>query len=104
MYKLILKRPLKRLSNALKLAARKSRPLKPPISNVKASDDSIREIEKTFTKTSKRYRKELNSSLILAIAIFLMNIVILFNNKKLLILSLVKKSNNLLFGLIAINK
>jgi len=33
-----------------------------------------------------------------------MNIVILFNNKKLLISSSVKKSDNLLFGLIIINK
>ena len=33
-----------------------------------------------------------------------MNVVVLFNNKKLLILSSVKKSDNLLFGLIAINE
>ena len=33
-----------------------------------------------------------------------MNIIVLFNNKKLLILNSVKKSNNLLFSLIAINK
>ena len=42
--------------------------------------------------------------LVPAIATFLINIVILFNNKKLLILSSVKKSDNLLFGLIVINK
>ena len=39
-----------------------------------------------------------------AIATFLINVVVLFNNKKLLILSSVKKSDNLLFGLIAINE
>jgi hypothetical protein len=39
-----------------------------------------------------------------AITTFLLNVVVLFNNKKLLILSLVKKLDNLLFGLIAINK
>jgi len=33
-----------------------------------------------------------------------MNVVVLFNNKKLFILSSVKKLNNLLFGLIAINE
>ena len=112
MYKLILKRPskrpLKRPSkrplNALKSAVRKSRPLKPPISNIKASDDSIREVKKTPTKASKHYRKELNSSPVLVIATFLINIVILFNNKKLLISNSVKKLNNLLFGLIVINK
>jgi len=103
-HKSTLKRPLKRPSNALKSAARKSRPLEPPISNIEASDDSIREVKKTPTKASKRRKKELDSSLAPAIATFLMNIVILFNNKKLLILSLVKKSNNLLFGLIAINE
>ena len=40
----------------------------------------------------------------LAITTFLMNVVILFNNKKLLILNLVKKLGNLLFSLIIINK
>jgi hypothetical protein len=94
------KRPL----NVLKSAARKSRPLEPPISNIKASNNSIKEVKKTPIKASKRYRKELNSLLALAITTFLINIVILFNNKKLLILSLVKKLNNLLFSLIAINK
>jgi len=98
------KRPLKRPSNASKSAARKSRPLKPPISNIKASNNSIREVKKTPTKASKHYRKELDSLPAPAIATFLMNIVILFNNKKLLISSSVKKSNNLLFSLIAINK
>jgi hypothetical protein len=97
---LTLKRPL----NILKSAARKSRPLKPPISNIKASNNSIRELIKTPTKASKRYRKELDSSPAPAITTFLINIVVLFNNKKLLILSLVKKSDNLLFSLIAINK
>jgi hypothetical protein len=94
------KRPL----NALKSAARKSRPLEPPIFDSKASNDSIRELKKTPTKAGKRCRKELDSSLAPAIATFLMNIVILFNNKKLLILSLVKKLDNLLFSLIVINK
>jgi hypothetical protein len=97
------KSTLKRLLNALKLAARKSRPLE-PISDIKALDDSIRELIKTPTKASKRRGKELDSSLALAIATFLINVVILFNNKKLLILSLVKELDNLLFGLIAINK
>ena len=97
---MILKRPL----NALKLVIKKSRPPEPPIFNIKASNNSIRESKKTPTKASKRHRKELNSSPVLAIATFLMNIIILFNNKKLFILSSVKKSNNLLFGLIAINK
>ena len=78
--------------------------MEPPISNIKASDDSIRELAKTPTKASKRYKKELDSSLAPAIATFLMNIIILFNNKKLLILSSVKKLDNLLFGLIAINE
>jgi len=100
----MLKRPLKRPLNALKSAARKSRPLEPPISDIKASNNSIREVKKTPTKASKRCRKELDSLPALAIATFLINIVVLFDNKKLLILSLVKKSNNLLFGLIAINK
>ena len=100
MYKSMLKRP----SNTLKSAARKSRPLEPPISNSKTSNNSIRELKKTPTKAGKRYRKELNSSLAPAITTFLINIVILFNNKKLLILSLVKKLDNLLFGLIIINK
>lgn len=95
-----LKRPL----NVLKSAARKSRPLEPPISDIKASDNSIREPKKTPTKASKRYRKEFDSSLVLAIATLLINAVILFNNKRLLILSLVKKLDNLLFGLIIINK
>jgi hypothetical protein len=104
MHKSTLKRSLKRPSNASKSAARKSRPLEPPISDIKASNNSIREVKKTPTKASKRRRKELNSSLAPAIATFLINIVVLFNNKKLLILSSVKKSNNLLFGLIAINK
>ena len=99
-----LKRPSKRPSNVLKSAARKSRPLEPPISNIEASDDSIREVKKTSTKASKRCRKKLDSSLVLVIATFLMNIVVLFNNKKLLISSSVKKLNNLLFSLIAINK
>ncbi len=98
------KRPLKRPLNALKLATKKSRPLEPPIFNVKAFNNSIREAKKTFTKASKRHRKELDSSPALAIITFLMNIIILFNNKKLLILSSIKKSNNLLFGLIAIHK
>jgi len=96
---------LKKLLNALKLATRKSRPLEPPTSNIKASsNNSIRELIKTPTKASKHYRKELNSLLAPAIATFLINIVILFNNKKLLILSLVKKLDNLLFSLIIINK
>ena len=95
-----LKRPL----NVLKSAARKSRPLEPPISDIKASNNNIREPKNTPTKASKRYRKELDSSPAPAIATFLINVVILFNNKKLLILSLVKKLNNLLFGLIIINK
>ena len=95
-----LKRPL----NVLKSAARKSRPLEPPISDIKASNNNIREPKNTPTKASKRYRKELDSSPAPAIATFLINVVILFNNKKLLILSLVKKLNNLLFSLIAINK
>ena len=98
------KSTLKRPSNALKSAARKSRPLEPPTSDIEASDDSIREVEKTPTKASKRRRKELNSLPALAIATFLMNIVVLFNNKKLLISSSVKKSDKLLFGLIAINE
>ena len=80
-YKLTLKRPL----NVLKSAARKSRPLEPPISNIKASNNNIREPKNTPTKASKRYRKELDSSPALAIATFLINVVILFNNKKLLI-------------------
>jgi hypothetical protein len=95
---------LKRLLNILKSAARKSRPLEPPIFNSKASNNSIRELKKTPTKAGKCYRKELNSLPALAIATFLINIVILFNNKKLLILSLVKKLDNLLFSLIIINK
>jgi hypothetical protein len=98
------KSTLKRSSNALKSAARKSRPLEPPISDIEASNNSIRELKKTPTKASKRRRKELDSLPAPAIATFLMNIVVLFNNKKLLISSLVKKSDNLLFGLIAINK
>jgi len=99
-HKLTLKRP----SNASKSASRKSRPLEPPISNIKASNDSIREVKKTPTKANKRYRKELNSSPILAVTTFLINIVVLFNNKKLLILSLVKKPDKLLFSLITINE
>ena len=95
---------LKRPSNALKLAARKIRPLKPPISDSEASDNSIGELKKTPTKAGKRCRKELDSSLAPAIATFLMNIIVLFDNKKLLILSSVKKSDNLLFGLIVINE
>jgi hypothetical protein len=91
--------------NILKLKTRKSRRLEPPISNIKASNNSIRELKKTPTKAGKRYRKELlNSSLALAIATFIINVVILFNYKKLLILSLVKKSDSILFSLIAINK
>ena len=91
--------------NAPKSTTRKSRRLKPPISNIKTSNNSIRELKKTLTKAGKRYRKELlNSSLVLAITIFIINIVVLFNYKKLLILSLVKKSDNMLFGLIIINK
>jgi hypothetical protein len=86
------------------LASRKSRPLEPLISNIKTSNNSIREVKKTPTKANKCYRKELNSSLALAIATFLINVVVLFNNKKLLILSLVKKLDKLLFGLIIINK
>jgi hypothetical protein len=97
---LTLKRPL----NILKLAARKSRPLEPPISNIKAFKNNIREVKKTSTKASKRYRKELNSLPVLAIATLLINIVILFNNKKLLILSLIEKLDNLLFSSITINK
>ena len=42
--------------------------------------------------------------LALAVATFIMNGIILFNYKKLLILSSIKKSDNILFGLIAINK
>ena len=85
--------------------ARKSRRLKPPISNIKALDSSIREFKRTPTKASKRHRKKLfNSLLVPAIATFMMNVVVLFNYKKLLILSSVKKLDNLLFGLIAINE
>ena len=85
--------------------ARKSRRLKPPISNIKALDSSIREFKRTPTKASKHYRKEfLNSLPAPAVATFMMNIIILFNYKKLLILSSVKKLDNMLFGLIAINK
>ena len=91
--------------NALKLIIGKSRRPKPPISNIKASNDSIRELKKTPIKASKRYRKELlNSLLVLAVVTFIMNIVVLFNYKKLLILNLVKKLDNMLFGLIIINK
>jgi hypothetical protein len=92
-------------SNIPKLITRKSRRLEPPISNIKASNNSIRELKKTSTKAGKRYRKELlNSSLALAIATFIINVVILFNYKKLLISSSVKKSDSILFSLIAINK
>ena len=94
----------KRLLNALKFIIRKSRPLKPPISNIKALNNSIRELKKTFIKASKCYKKELNFLLVLAITTFLINIIILFNNKKLFILSSIKKLNNLLFNLIIINK
>ena len=90
-HKLILKRLLKRPSNALKLAIRKSRPPEPPIFNIGAFNNSIRELIKTFIKASKCYRKKLNSLPVPAIAIFLMNIIVLFNNKKLLILNSVKK-------------
>jgi hypothetical protein len=91
--------------NAPKLITGKSRRLEPPISDIKASNDSIRELEKTPTKAGKRCRKELlDSSPALAVATFMMNVVVLFDYKKLLILSLVKKSDSILFGLIAINK
>src|SRR6266567_4064506 len=100
MYKLTSKRPL----NVLKSAVRKSRPLKPPISDIKAFNNSIKEIKKTPIKANKYYRKELDSSPVLAVATFLIIIIILFNNKKLFILSLVKKLDKLLFSLIAINK
>ena len=90
--------------NILKSTTRKSRPLEPPISNIKAFYNSIKEFKKTFTKASKRCKKELNSSLVLAIVTSLINVIILFNNKKLFILNLVIKLNNLLFSLIIINK
>ncbi len=99
-HKSISKRPL----NASKSAARKSRPLKPPISNIEAFDNSIKEFKKTPIKASKCYKKELDSSPAPAIATFLMNVIVLFNNKKLFISSSVKKLDNLLFGLIAINE
>ena len=92
-------------SNVLKLITGKSRRPEPPISNIKASDDSIRELKKTFTKAGKCYRKELLNSLpVLAVATFIINVVVLFNYKKLLVSSLIKKSDNMLFGLITINK
>ena len=100
MYKSTSKRPL----NALKSATRKSRPLEPPISDIEAFNNSIKESKKTPTKASKRHKKELNSSPVPAITTFLINVVVLFNNKKLFISSSVKKSNNLLFGLITINE
>ena len=101
MHKLMSAKPL----NALKLITGKSRRPEPPISNIKASDDSIKELKKTPIKAGKYYRKELlNSLLVLAVATFIMNIIILFNYKKLFILSLIKKSDNMLFGLITINK
>ena len=97
---MILKRPL----NVLKLVTRKIRPLEPLISNSEAFNNSIGEFKKTPTKAGKCCRKEFNSSPAPAIVTFLMNIVVLFNNKKLLILSSVKKLDNLLFGLIVINE
>jgi hypothetical protein len=101
MHKLILVKPL----NAPKSITRKSRRPEPPISNIKALNSSIRELKRTPTKASKCLRKELfNSLLAPAITTFIINIVVLFNYKKLLILSLVKKLNNILFSLIAINK
>ena len=101
MHKLMSAKPL----NAPKLTTGKSRRPEPPTSDIKASDNSIRELKKTPTKAGKCRRKELFNSLpVLAVATFIMNIVVLFNYKKLLILSLVKKSDNMLFGLIVINK
>ena len=94
----------KRSSNALKSTTRKSRPLKPPIFDNKASDNSIRKLKKTPIKAGKRCRKELNSSPAPAITTFLMNIVVLFDNKKLLISNSIKKSDKSLFSLITINK
>jgi len=92
-------------SNAPKLITGKSRRPEPPISNIKTSNDSIRELKKTPTKAGKRHRKELlNSSLAPAVATFIINVVVLFNYKKLLISSSVKKSDSILFGLIAINE
>ena len=92
-------------SNAPKSTTRKSRRPEPPISDIEASDDSIRELKKTPTKASKCYRKELlNSSLAPAVATFIINIVVLFNYKKLFILSSVKKLDNILFSLIIINE
>ena len=94
-----------RLVNTLKSIIGKSRRPKPCIFNIEAFNNNIKDFKKTFIKASKHYKKEfLNSLLILAVATFIINIIILFNYKKLLILSLVKKSNNILFGLIAINK
>ena len=78
--------------------------MEPPISDIEAFNNSIRESKKTLTKASKRHRKELDSLPALAITTFLMNVIVLFNNKKLFISSSVKKLNNLLFGLIVINK
>ena len=92
-------------SNAPKSTTGKSRCPEPPISNIEALDSSIREFKRTPTKASKCHRKELLNSLpVPAVATFMINVVVLFNYKKLLIVSLIKKLDNMLFGLIAINK
>ena len=54
---------LVKLLNVLKLIIKKRKCLEPPISNIKAFNNCIKELKKTFIKAGKRYKKELNSSL-----------------------------------------